>query len=130
MRRESVSTRKTSRRSFLEAGFLALGGLGMGDLLRLRAAPSASKAKAATIDTSVILIWLQGGPSHMETYDLKPDAPLDYRGLMNPIETVVPGVDICELLPLHAKVADRFTIIRSISHKFANHAGGAGRFLS
>lgn len=66
----------------------------------------------------------------METYDLKPNAPIDYRGLMNPINTNVPGIDICELLPRHAKVADRFTIIRSISHKFANHAGGAGRFLS
>lgn len=66
----------------------------------------------------------------METYDLKPDAPLDYRGEMRPIPTNVPGIDLCELLPLHAKLADKFTIIRSISHKFANHAGGAGRFLS
>ncbi len=81
-------------------------------------------------DTSVILIWLQGGPGHMETYDMKPDAPIEYRGECRPISTVVPGMDVCELLPLHAKVADRFNIIRSISHGFANHAGGAGRFLS
>lgn len=117
-----------SRRSFLQAGFLTLGGLGLGDLLRLRTA-AASPAKTAP-DTSIILIWLQGGPSHMETYDLKPDAPVEYRGEFNPIHTEVPGMDICEMLPLHAKVADRFTIIRSISHGFANHAGGAGRFLS
>ena len=117
------------RRSFLQAGFLALGGLGLGDLFRLRAAAATPSAGAAA-DTSVILIWLQGGPSHMETYDLKPDAPADYRGEMQPIQTQVPGMDICELLPLHAKVADKFTIIRSISHGFANHAGGAGRFLS
>ena len=67
-----------NRRSFLEAGSLALGGLALGDLLRLRAA--ATEAGNAPTDTSVILIWLQGGPSHMETYDLKPDAPIDYRG--------------------------------------------------
>ena len=118
-----------SRRSFLQAGFLALGGLGLGDLLRLRSA-AAAQSNRAEPDTSVILIWLQGGPSHMETYDLKPDAPVDYRGEMQPITTNVPGIDLCELLPRHAKVADKFTIIRSISHGFANHAGGAGRFLS
>jgi hypothetical protein len=115
-----------SRRSFLQAGSLCLGGLGLGDLLRSRAAAKEDRQS----DTSVILIWLQGGPSHMETYDLKPEAPIDYRGELNPIQTNVPGMDVCELLPLHARVADKFTIIRSISHGFANHAGGAGRFLS
>jgi hypothetical protein len=115
-----------SRRGFLQAGFLALGSLGLGDLLRLRATAKSE----SNSDTSIILIWLQGGPSHMETYDLKPEASVDYRGEMRPISTSVPGMDICELLPLHARVADKFTIIRSISHGFANHAGGAGRFLS
>jgi hypothetical protein len=117
-----------SRRSFLETGSLALGGLGLGDLLRSR-----SDAKAAgrvPADTSVILIWLQGGPSHMETYDLKPEAPIDYGGELRPIATSAPGMDVCELLPLHARMADKFTLIRSISHGFANHAAGAGRFLS
>ncbi|MCA9021347.1 MAG: DUF1501 domain-containing protein, partial [Planctomycetaceae bacterium] len=117
-----------SRRSFLQSGFLTLGGLGLADLLRLRA--EAAATSGSTPDTSVILIWLQGGPSHMETYDLKPNAPIEYRGEFSPIHTNVPGMDICEHLPLHAKVADKFTIIRSISHGFANHAGGAGRFLS
>ncbi|WP_339683428.1 DUF1501 domain-containing protein [Gimesia maris] len=117
-----------SRRSFLQSGFLTLGGLGLADLLRLRA--EAASTSGSTPDTSVILIWLQGGPSHMETYDMKPEAPVEYRGEFNPIHTNVPGMDICEYLPLHAKVADRFTLIRSISHGFANHAGGAGRFLS
>lgn len=115
-----------SRRSFLQAGVLTLGGLSLADLLRLRSAAATADSR----DTAIILIWLQGGPSHLETYDLKPDAPLDYRGEMNPIRTRVPGMDICELLPLHAQVAERFSIIRSISHGFANHAGGAGRFLS
>ena len=115
-----------TRRSFLQAGFLALGGLSLGDVLRLRA----STKNDSEEDTSIILIWLQGGPSHMETYDMKPEAPRDYGGDLQPIRTNVPGVDVCELLPMHARVADKFTIIRSISHGFANHAGGAGRFLS
>jgi len=118
-----------SRRSFLEAGSLLLGGLSLGDLFRLRAA-AAQETSRPEPDTSVILIWLQGGPSHMETYDLKPEAPIEYRGDFQPISTAVSGMDICEHLPLHAKVADRFTLIRSISHGFANHAAGAGRFLS
>ena len=116
------------RRAFLEAGSLALGGLTLPQLLARRAA--ATPPGESPEDTAVILIWLQGGPSHMETYDLKPDAPAEYRGICRPIRTVTPGMDICEHLPLHAKVADRFNLIRSISHGFANHAGGAGRFLS
>lgn len=117
-----------NRRSFLEIGSLAMGGMTLGDLLRLRA--DAQESSQAKSDTSVILIWLQGGPSHLETYDLKPEAPVDYRGECRPIETNVSGMQICELLPEHAKIADKFNIIRSISHGFANHAGGAGRFLS
>lgn len=124
----STVCRPVARRSFLEAGSLALGGLGLSDLLRSRA--QAKEAGETSADTSVILIWLQGGPSHMETYDLKPEAPLEYRGECSPIATAAPGMDICEYLPEHARVADRFTLIRSIAHGFANHAGGAGRFLS
>jgi len=117
-----------TRRSFIEAGSLLMGGLTLSDLLRRRA--EAKSTTTSRNDTSVILIWLQGGPSHMETYDLKPDAPLEFRGDNKPIQTVVPGMDIGEYLPLHSKVADKFNLIRSISHGFANHAGGAGRFLS
>jgi hypothetical protein len=126
--RETNRRFRNSRRSFLEAGSLALGSLTLPDLLRGRG--QAKEAGHPTTDKSVILIWLQGGPSHMETYDLKPEAPIDYRGECRPIETVVPGMEVCEHLPLHAKVADRFNLIRSISHGFANHAAGAGRFLS
>lgn len=118
----------TNRRGFLEAGALALGSLTLGDLMRMRA--NAAAAGQPKTDTSVILIWLQGGPSHLETYDMKPDAPVDYRGECKPIDTNAPGIQICEHLPEHAKVADKFNVIRSISHGFANHAGGAGRFLS
>lgn len=117
-----------NRRSFLEVGSLALGGLTLPELFRSRAA--AAEQGEVPGDTAVILIWLQGGPSHMETYDLKPEAPAEYRGLTRPIATVTPGMEISEYLPQHAQVADRFTLIRSISHGFANHAGGAGRFLS
>ena len=81
-------------------------------------------------DTSVILIWLPGGPPHMEMYDMKPDAPSEYRGDFRPRPTVVPGIDVCEHLPLHSRTADRFTIIRSIAHTFADHGGGHKRFLT
>jgi hypothetical protein len=66
----------------------------------------------------------------METYDLKPEAPADYRGETDPIATAVPGMELSEYLPLHARVADKMVLIRSISHGFANHAAGAGRMLS
>ena len=117
-----------SRRSFLEVGGLSVLGLGMSDFLRYQA-----EAKAVgddLSDTSVIFIWLPGGPPHMETYDMKPDAPSDYRGEFRPIKTNVPGIDVCELLPMHAKIADKFTLIRSISHDFADHGGGHKRLMT
>lgn len=119
-----------SRRSFLQWGALGLGGLNLADAMRLRAAASGSADGHRDLDTSVIFIWLPGGPPHMETYDMKPDAPEEYRGLFRPIPTNVPGIDVCELLPLHAKVADRYTLIRSIAHAFADHGGGHKRFLT
>lgn len=116
-----------SRRSFLQAGALGVGGLGLGDLLRLRVEAAQGRPPS---DTSIIFIWLPGGPPHMETYDLKPDAPSDYRGEFDPIATAVPGLEVCELLPLHARTARRFNIIRSVSHEFADHGGGHKRFLT
>jgi hypothetical protein len=117
-----------SRRRFLQLGSLALGGLGLGGVLPWRL--TAREADGPSPDTSVILIWLPGGPPHMETYDMKPDAPTEYRGEFRPIKTVVPGLEVCEHLPRHARVADRFTIIRSIAHAFADHGGGHKRFLT
>ena len=116
------------RRGFLQAGSLLLGGLGLTDLLRMRAHAEADGHQPA--DTAVILLWLEGGPSHMETYDMKPDAPSEYRGEFSPIATRVPGMDVCELMPRHPEFADRMTFIRSITHEIADHPGGAGRFLS
>jgi hypothetical protein len=95
------------------------------DLLRLKAADT-----SADNDHAVILLWLPGGAPHMETYDMKPDAPAEYRGDFKPIKTNVPGIDVCEHLPLHAKFADKYAIIRSIAHTFSDHGGGHKRFLT
>ncbi len=116
------------RRSFLEIGGLSILGLGMSDFLRYQA--EAKAAGDSLRDTSVIFIWLPGGPPHMETYDMKPNAPVEYRGEFNPINTNVPGIDVCELLPMHAKIADKFNLIRSIHHDFADHGGGHKRLMT
>lgn len=105
-----------NRREFMRLGFLALGGLGLSDLLAARAAQAGSAP-----DTSVILFWMWGGPSQLETYDPKPNAPSEYRGPFRPIATKVPGLDVCELLPLQAKVADKVALIRSIHHTMSAH---------
>ncbi len=116
-----------ARRNFLQIGAAGVAGLGMADLLRLQAEGATDNAKA---DHSVIFVWLPGGAPHMETYDLKPEAPLDYRGEMRPIPTEVAGLDVCELLPLHAKTARQFNIVRSVAHTFADHGGGHKKFLT
>jgi hypothetical protein len=108
-------------------GFLASGALALSNLSRLRAVAGVTGEPG---DTAVILLWLPGGPPHMETYDMKPDAPKEYRGAFAPIRTNVPGIDVCELLPRHAAMADRFTLVRSIAHKFADHGGGHKKFLT
>lgn len=117
-----------SRRSFLEIGGLGLLGLGMSDFLRAESIAKAGGRKLK--DKAVIFIWLPGGMSHLESYDMKPDAPLEYRGSLAPIKTNVPGIEVCELMPRHAKLADKFTLIRSVCHEFADHGGGHKRFLT
>jgi hypothetical protein len=116
-----------SRRHFLRIGALALGGVGLRGLLPLQLQAS---EKGPMPDTSVILIWLPGGPPHLDTYDLKPEAPVEYRGEFRPIKTNVPGIEVCELLPMHAKIADKFALIRSIAHQYAAHDDGHRRFLT
>jgi hypothetical protein len=115
-----------SRRQFLGMGAFALGGWSCADLLRMKAAANTSPSE----ETAVILLWLPGGPPHMEMYDLKPEAPEAYRGEFKPIKTNVPGMEVGELLPMHAKCADKYTIIRSIAHTFSDHGGGHKRFLT
>ena len=130
LRFQSLCPGPVSRRSFLEAGSLGLGMLGLSDLLRLRAQAAEVNSAAQTPNTSIIFIWLPGGPPHMEMYDMKPDAPEEYRGLFRPVPTNVKGMEVCELLPLHTQCADRFTLIRSVAHEFADHGGGHKRFLT
>ncbi|RLS36243.1 MAG: DUF1501 domain-containing protein [Planctomycetota bacterium] len=127
------------RRGVLTAGMLGAGlqalgnrgwgagGLSLADLFRVR---DAQASETPADDTAVIFVWLPGGPPHLETYDMKPEAPAEFRGAFRPIGTNVPGMDVCELLPLHARCADRYSIIRSISHDFADHGGGHKRFLT
>ncbi|EDY19623.1 protein of unknown function DUF1501 [Chthoniobacter flavus Ellin428] len=117
-----------SRRSFLEIGALSLLGLGMSDYLRAETLAKAVGHKLR--DKAVIFIWLPGGMSHLESYDMKPDAPLEYRGILRPIKTNVSGIEVCELFPRHAQIADKFNLIRSVCHEFADHGGGHKRFLT
>ena len=90
-----------SRRSFLELGSLSALGLGLSDFLRLSslAASGAPLGIPNSQDKAVIFVWLPGGPSQLDTYDMKPDAPAEFRGDFRPIRTNVPGIDICELFP-------------------------------
>jgi len=118
------------RRSFLEIGGMSVLGLGMSDFLRYQAEAKAGNSKLADKDTSVIFIWLPGGLPHMETYDMKPEAPSEYRGDFRPIRTNVPGIEVCELLPKHAKIADKFSLIRSIHHECSNHGGAHKRMMT
>jgi hypothetical protein len=112
------------RRDFIQIGMTAIGGLGFSDILRLRAETAAARGKASPEDVRCIMIWLDGGPSHYETFDPKPDAPRDIRGDFSPIKTAVPGIYFSEAVPKLASIADKFTVVRSICHKDPNHGGG------
>ena len=117
----------TPRRDFLRLGVGAFMGLGFVDLLRhqAKAAEAARAAGRVSPDrVNCILIWLDGGPSHYETFDPKPDAPSEVRGEFRPIKTAVPGVYFSECVPKLAAVADKFTVLRSVCHKDPNHGGG------
>ncbi len=100
-----------SRREFFQIGALGLGSLTLADLFRLRARGAVEEKSKPK---SVIMIYLPGGPSHIDMYDLKPNAPVEIRGEFKPIPTTVPGFDICELMPLQAKIADKFSMVRGL----------------
>ena len=104
-----------SRRSWLQIGCLALGGMALPDILRAEAENGATGGRAK----GIIMVVLPGGPSHLDMYDLKPDAPSEIRGEFRPIATNVPGIDICELMPRLAARTDKLTLIRSL-HGFRN----------
>jgi len=104
------------RRGFLKVGACGAG-LTLADMLRAREAAGSRKAA----QKSVIMICLFGGPPHQDMYDLKPDAPAEFRGEFKPISTNVPGVRICELFPLQAKMWDKLAVIRSVVAGQADH---------
>ena len=115
-----------SRRDFIQLGLGGTLGLGFSDLLRLRAGAAAPvlQPKVGGKNINCILVWLDGGPSHYETFDPKPDAPSEIRGDFKAIPTKVPGIQFSECVPKLAGVADKLTIVRSIWHKDPNHGGG------
>jgi uncharacterized protein (DUF1501 family) len=98
-----------SRRSFLRVGAMGLAGLALPDVLRLRA-----QAGTGTTPRAVIMLCLAGGPSHLDMYDLKPAAPVEYRGEFRPIRTRVPGFDICEQFPLQSTITDKLALVRTV----------------
>lgn len=103
--------RGLSRRNFLKLGSLGLGGLSLAELLRLKAHGAVNPRSNSK---AVIYVYLWGGPSHIDTYDMKPNAPVEIRGEFNPIRTNVPGFDICEYLPLQAQIADKLSLVRNL----------------
>ena len=114
----------SSRRTAIKIGALGAG-LGLSDYFRL-----ASASEANSADRSAVLIFLKGGPSHQDTFDMKPEAPAEYRGEFRPIRTNVPGIEICEHLPRLAKRADQYAILRGITHNLADHSIGTSYLLT
>jgi hypothetical protein len=114
-----------SRRDMLWAGGLGLFGLGLSDYLRLTDAQAATSrqrvAKSFGRAKSCILLYLYGSPSQLETFDMKPDAPVEIRGEFKPIRSSQPGLDVCELLSNTARIMDRATVVRSVTHPYPIH---------
>ena len=105
-------------------GLTGFSSLALSDLIRLRACAAEPQR------TAIILVWLRGGASHLETFDCKPLASSDYRGPYQPIDTNVPGIQICELLPRLAKIADKYALLRSMSHTGGGHPAGSLQVLA
>jgi len=117
-----------SRRSFVQLGVAGMATAGLSRVLQAKEESAA--AGRPKRDTSVILLWLDGGPGHMDMYDMKPEAPAEYRGIWSPIKTNVPGMEVTELFPLHAKCADKFSVVRSIHHDNGDHFSGGHWMLT
>ncbi|MBL9150998.1 MAG: DUF1501 domain-containing protein [Verrucomicrobiales bacterium] len=116
-----------SRRGFMQIGLTGFASLSWPSLMRLRAENallSSSERKA------IIMVWLPGGQSHVDTYDPKPEIGSEYRGPFKTISTNVPGMQLTELLPMNAKIADKFTIVRSMNQKAGGHPAGSMQMLS
>ena len=106
-----------NRRGFIKLGAFGFAGLTLANLLQAEAAAGVGSSSKALIN-----IHLSGGPSHQDIYDLKPNAPVEFRGEFNPIKTNVPGMEICELMPNLAKMADKFAAVRSLVGSNAGHS--------
>lgn len=116
---EQIRPGTASRRAVLQAGFLSCAGLSLPALLERQALASSDSSRRSK---SVILIWLRGGASHIDSFDMKPDAPAEIRGEFAPINTNVPGIQLCEYLPLMAGMMDKLAIIRGIkSNDLGDH---------
>ncbi len=115
------------RRAFLQFGLSAVGGLSLPGMLRLRAESPRGRGGSPK---GVIMVWQPGGCSHVDTYDPKPEATVDYRGPFQTIATKVPGLRFTELLPRQAAIADRFTVLRSMSQTAGGHPAGSMQMLS
>lgn len=113
------------RREFLRAGLTGFTGLTLSELYRLRARGAESRSE----NTAVILVWLRGGASHLDTFDPKPDAPSEFRGPFAPIDTKTPGIRITELLPRLASISDRYALLRSVAHTGGGHPAGSLQVL-
>jgi len=111
-----------SRREFLQIGSASFLGLSLSSLF---AAQQGMADRSVDNEMSVILVFLWGGPPHQDTFDMKPDSPAEIRGVFKPISTNVPGIQICEHLPMLAKMVDKYTIVRSATHDQSVHAQAA-----
>jgi hypothetical protein len=121
---------RPSRREFLYAGWLGGLGLSLGNLLRFQAAAAREATSTATSPRaqSVIHIYLNGGFAHMDSVAPKPDAPVEYRGILEPIDTRLPGVQFSEHMQHTADIADKLTIVRSMTHTEVDHSRGQHLF--
>ncbi len=116
-----------SRRGFMQIGLTGMASLSWPGLLRLRAE---NALKPNSEKTAIIMVWLNGGLSHVDSYDPKPDIGSEYRGPFKTIETNVPGTRLTELMPMQARIADKFTILRSMYQKAGGHPAGSMQLLS
>jgi hypothetical protein len=112
----------STRRDFLKVGALGMGSLALADLLRFRA--QASEAGRPTRNTSVVWLWLGGGPTHVETFDPKMTAPAEFRSVVGSVQTNVSGIEIGGVFPKMARVADKMAFVRSFAHTNSGHGGG------
>ena len=117
--RDLIRVGSPTRRWFLQTGLTGFAGLSMAQLLRIQA--DAATPKPSSDPKAVILIWLSGGPSHLDMWDPKPEAPREVRGPFGSIPTTVPGVRFCEHLPRQAAIMDRLTVVRSMDCSASNH---------